>query len=437
MQGSKELLKPEEVVPKGLYTFHPGLAVRGSGARLFSSDGKEFLDLTSGLGVMILGHGEKRLLEAIEAQARKLVHQCAHVMMHEAYLELATSLCRLAPWEERAKVFLCNSGAEAVEWAVKVARSATGRTAVVAFDGGYHGRTLLAASLTSRAKPYRKGYGSMAPEVYHVPYPYCYRCAWGKNQESCSLDCLGGLERFFFLERPPEEVAAVLVEPIQGEGGVVVPPKGFFQALSAICSKHGILLVADEVQTGLGRTGRLFCMQRQDVTPDLLVLGKALGGGLPLAAVVGRAELMDMVPASGFGSTFGGNPLACAAAHRLLKILVEEDIPQRAVRLETFFRQRAQAWIAEIPFLGEIRCCGAMWGLELVKSRQQREPFAPLAREIVKRCREKGLLLLSGGLYRNVLRLLPPLSISEQDLDWGLWVLGEVMRELSRERDAS
>jgi 4-aminobutyrate aminotransferase/(S)-3-amino-2-methylpropionate transaminase len=436
MQDSKQLLKPEEVIPKGLYTFHPGLASRGSGARLFSSDGREFLDLTSGLGVMILGYGEKRLLEAIETQARKLVHQCAHVMMHEAYLELATSLCRLAPFEG-AKVFLCNSGAEAVEWAVKVARLATGRTAVVAFDGGYHGRTLLAASLTSRAKPYRKGYGSMAPEVYHVPYPYCYRCAWGKKQESCSLECLGGLERFFFLERPPEEVAAVVVEPIQGEGGVVVPPEGFLQALSALCSKHGILLVADEVQTGLGRTGRLFCVQHQNLNPDLLVLGKALGGGLPLAALVGKAQLMDRVPASGFGSTFGGNPLACAAACCVLQLLVEEEMPQRALRLEAFFRKRAQAWMDEMPSLGQVRASGAMWGLELIKGKQQPEPAPKLAREVVRKCREKGLLLLSGGLYRNVLRLLPPLNISEQDLEKCFGVLEEVMRELSNERDAS
>lgn len=437
MQEETEPQNSEEVIPKGLYTFHPGLVLRGNGARLFSSDGKEFLDLTSGLGVMILGHGEHRLLEALQAQASKLVHQCAHVMMHEAYLEVARELCRLAPLGERGKTFLCNSGAEAVEWAVKVARSATGRTAVVAFDGGYHGRTLLAASLTSRAKPYRTGYGSMAPEVYHVPYPYCYRCAWGKNQKTCSMECFEGLERFFFLERPAQEVAAVVVEPIQGEGGVVVPPEGFLQALSALCSKHGIMLVADEVQTGLGRTGKLFCVQHHNVSPDLLVLGKALGGGLPLAAVVGKAQLMDSVPASGFGSTFGGNPLACAAARRLLALLVEEEIPQRALQLDTLFKQRAQAWMDEIPFLGESRGCGAMWGLELVKNREQPEPAPRVAREVVKRCREKGLLLLSGGLYRNVLRLLPPLNIPEEDLDWGLSVMGQVMRELSRERDAS
>lgn len=437
MQEETELVSPEEVLPKGLYTFHPGLAARGSGARLFSSDGEEFLDLTSGLGVMILGHGDPRLLEAMEAQAKKLVHQCAHVMMHEAYLELAKSLCRLAPLDGRGKVFLCNSGAEAVEWAVKVARSATGRTAVVAFDGGYHGRTLLAASLTSRAKPYRTGYGSMAPEVYHVPYPYCYRCAWGKSPQTCSMDCLGGLERFFFLERSPEEVAAVVVEPIQGEGGVVVPPEGFLQALSAICSKHGILLVADEVQTGLGRTGKLFCVQHWNVNPDLLILGKALGGGLPLSAVVGRAELMDRVPASGFGSTFGGNPMACAAGHCLLRFLMEEHTLKRVSHLEALFKQRAQLWMDQMAFLGEIRARGGMWGLELVRGRQQPEPAPKLAREVVRRCRGKGLLLLSGGLYRNVLRLLPPLNISEQDLDEGLSILGQVMRELTSERDYS
>ncbi len=428
---------PAQVLPRGLYTFHPGLAVRGSGTRLFSSDGREFLDLTSALGVMILGYGEGRILEAMEAQAKKLVHLCAHVMMHEGYLELARKLCELAPLEGQAKVFLCNSGAEAVEWAVKVARSATGRNAVVAFEGGYHGRTLLAASLTSRAKPYRTGYGAMAPDVYHVPYPYCYRCVLGRNRESCGMDCLKALERFFFLERPPEDVAAVVVEPVQGEGGVVVPPDGFLPALRDLCSKHGILLVADEIQTGLGRTGKLFCVQHQGVDPDLLVLGKALGGGLPLGAVVGKAQLMDQVDSSGFGSTFGGNPLACAAGHRLLNLLVKEDFPRKASQLEVFFRQRVETWMHEIPFLGEARALGGMWGLELVRQRNEPEPAPRLAREAVKRCRERGVLLLSGGLYRNVLRLLPPLSTSDEELDFGLQVLGEVMKELTSERDAS
>ncbi len=430
MGGKEELTKPLELVPKGLYTFHPGLAVSASGTHLFSSDGREFLDLTSGLGVMVLGHGEKRILQSIKAQADKLLHQCAHIMMHEPYWELAKRLCALAPLQGRSKVFLCNSGAEAVEWAVKVARSATGKTAIVAFDGGYHGRTLLAATLTSRSRPYRTGYGSMAPEVYHIPYPYCYRCFLGHDPKACSMECLKALERFFLLERPPEDVAAVVVEPVQGEGGVVVPPKDFLPELAALCSRHGILLVVDEIQTGLGRTGRLFCVQHQGVNPDILIVGKALGGGLPLAAVVGRAELMDSVQASGFGSTFGGNPMACAAAHRLLQILMDEALPERAVRLESLFRARAQAWVDQMPFLGEIRALGAMWGLELVEQRNQPVPAPKLAREVVRRCREKGVLILSGGLYRNVLRLLPPLNISEEDLDTGLVALEKALMEV-------
>lgn len=421
-----------EVLPKGLYTFHPGLVAEARGCRLLCKDGREFLDLTSGLGVLALGHGDSRLMDAMARQMEQLVHQCAHVMLHGPYVELARLLCQMAPLNGQAKAFLCNSGAEAVEWAVKVARCATGRSAIVAFDGGYHGRTLLAATLTSRAKPYRKGYGSLAPDIHHVPYPYCYRCQWSKSRVACSMECLGAIERFFLLERAPEEVAAILVEPVQGEGGVVIPPHGFLGALAGLCEKHGILLVADEVQTGLGRTGRTFALEHEGIRPDIMVLGKALGGGLPLAAVLGRAELMDSVPPSGFGSTFGGNPLACASGIRLMELLRDGGPQARATQIQETFTQRGSSWMERIHCVGEVRARGAMLGLELVREPEGREPAPALAREVVRRCRENGVLILSGGLHRNVIRLLPPLVISQEELEKGLEVLEQVLREVAQ-----
>lgn len=420
-----------EVIPKGLYTFHPGLVVRAKGSRIVCSDGLEFLDLTSGLGVMALGHGHPTLMAALSRQMENLVHQCSHVMLHAPYVQMAKLLCRLAPVKGAAKVFLCNSGAEAVEWAAKVARSSTHRNVILAFDGGYHGRTLLGATLTSRAKPYRKGYGSLAPDIYHLPYPYCYRCPWGRSSGSCSTECLGALKRFFLLERDPDEVAAVFVEPVQGEGGVVVPPRGYLEALSKLCAEHGILLVADEVQTGLGRTGRLFASQHESIEPDIMILGKALGGGLPLAAVVATAELLDSVAASGLGSTFGGNALACAAGVALLEILQEGRPQARALEIQEQFMAMAMGWEKRFPYVGQVRARGAMLGLELVRDPVTREPAAKLAAQVVRRCKDKGILLLCGGLHRNVIRLLPPLVISPEEFQQALESLEEVLGEVA------
>lgn len=412
-------------VPRGVYTFHHGVASRGIGSSIVTEEGESLLDLTSGLGVLPLGHGHPAIQEAIIEQFQRLVHYCSHIMLHRPYLELVEMLCEAAPVRGPAKAFLCNSGSEAVEWAVRVARIATGRSSIVAFHGAYHGRTFLASTLTCRAKPYRRGQAFLAPEVYHVPYPYCYRCHLGLHPLECMQACRKELERFFLLERGPEEVAAIIVEPIQGEGGVVVPPQGFLKWLREACDKYGILLVADEVQTGLGRTGPLFAMQSEETKVDLLVVGKALGGGLPLAALVGQSDLMDSVPPSGFGSTFGGNPLACAAGCALLEVLEREVVPDGATRIEALMKETTSSWTHQIPAVGEVRGRGAMWGVELVQDGTTKVPCPSLAREVTKRCREQGLLILSGGLHRNVLRLLPPLNIE-------VGVLKEALKVIER-----
>jgi 4-aminobutyrate aminotransferase/(S)-3-amino-2-methylpropionate transaminase len=416
-----------EHLPRGLYTFHPIVVREGRGSRVLDEGGREFLDLTSGLGVLHVGHNHPALLEAMEGQLHALLHMCSHVMLHRPYLDLAQRLNGFVPVPDPCKTFLCNSGAEAVENAVKIARYATGRRTVVAFHGGYHGRTLLCTSLTSRSKPYRKGFAPLAPEVRHIPYAYCYRCAWKFDRPACPLRCLEEMERLFFMECPAEEVAAVVVEPIQGEGGVVDPPDGFLIGLQRICRKNGILLIADEIQTGLGRTGRPLAVQHSGMEPDLVVLGKALGGGLPLAAVTGRAEVMDSVHRSGLGSTFGGNPVACAAALRLLDILEKEELSARAQEIEE--RIRAREWQDRYPFIGDVRGRGAMLGIELVKDPATREPAVSETRKAVRRAFEKGVLLISGGLYRNVIRLLPALNIPWEELDKGLDVLEASLNE--------
>jgi 4-aminobutyrate aminotransferase/(S)-3-amino-2-methylpropionate transaminase len=418
------------LIPKGLYTFHRGIAVEARGPFLKTQEGETLLDLTSGLGVLPLGHGDPRIWEAISHQAQRLVHQCSHVILHRPYLELCGRISRAVPMEKGAKVFLCNSGAEAVEWAIRVARAATGRPAVVGFHGGYHGRTHLTSTLTGRAKPYRKGGQPLAQDVYHIPFPYCYRCPWGRSREGCAQICREGLERFFLVERPPEEVAAVVVEPIQGEGGVVVPPSGFIPWLGQVCRENGILLIVDEVQTGLGRTGPLFAIEGEGVEPDIMILGKALGGGIPLAAVVGRGEVMDSVPPSGFGSTFGGNPLGCAAGCRLLEILEGGMVPDAPKRIEGLISKRTEIWRAKVEWLGDVRGRGAMWGLELVEDREKKTASPSLARRLVQKCREKGVMVISGGLYRNVVRLLPPLSMSQEEMGLALDKIEEALGEI-------
>jgi 4-aminobutyrate aminotransferase/(S)-3-amino-2-methylpropionate transaminase len=419
-----------EHLPRGLYSFHPAVIESGRGCRLITEDGRELLDLTSGLGVLALGHGDARLLEAMERQLHRLSHLCAHVALHRPYLDLTDRLDGLFPGSGPSKTFLVNSGAEAVENAVKIARHATGRRAVLAMDGAYHGRTLLGTSLTSRAHPYRRGHAPLAPEIHHVPYAYCYRCPWGLAEPDCALRCLEALERFFFLECPSDEVAALVVEPIQGEGGVVVPPDAFLRGLREICTRHGILFIADEVQTGLGRTGELFAMDYPGVAPDLMVLGKALGGGLPLAAVTGPAQFMDAPHASALGSTFGGNPLACAAAGTLIQVLQDDGLCARAREIFSRFEQRSAQWRLRFPRIGDIRGRGAMLGLELIEDPGTREPAPRQARALVRACRERGLLIVSGGLYRNVLRLLPPLTIPWEDWERAMDILEDALAGL-------
>jgi 4-aminobutyrate aminotransferase/(S)-3-amino-2-methylpropionate transaminase len=391
-------------------------AARGSGAILIDVDGREYIDFVGGIGVLNVGQSHPRVVAAIAEQASRYIHTCAAVVMAEPYVALAERLNALVPGASEKRTVFVNSGAEAVENAVKVARAATGRPAVVAFEGAFHGRTLLGMSLTGRAMPYKYSFGPFAPEVYHTPYPYEYR---GVSADAA----LAAVERLFATQVPVARVAAIVVEPVLGEGGFVPAPPAFLQGLAAICRREGIVLIVDEVQSGYGRTGRMFAIEHSGVEPDLLVTGKSIADGLPLAGVTGRAELLDAVPPGGLGTTYGGNPVACAAGLAVLDVLAEERLLERAVHQGELLAARLAAWQAEYPLVGDARGLGAMRAVELVVDRESKRPATKAAARAAALAQEDGLIVLKAGLHDQVLRILAPLVIDDATLDRGLDIL--------------
>jgi 4-aminobutyrate aminotransferase len=392
----------------------PRLVVAAAeGARVTDVDGRVFVDFAGGIGCQNTGHRFAPVVDAIHRQADLYLHQCFMVGVYEPYVETCRLLAELSPCAgAEQKSILVNSGAEANENAVKIARAATGRPAVVVFDNAFHGRTLLTMTMTSKVHPYKAGFGPFAPEVYRAPAPYPYRGV-------TSDDAVAGLEKLFKSEVDPQTVACVLLEPVQGEGGFVPMPDDYPARLLEICAEHGILYVDDEVQSGAGRTGKVWAIEHYGIEPDLLVSGKSIGGGLPLAAVTGRAELMDAVPAGGLGGTFGGNPLSCAAANAVLEAIRDPDFLETATQVGERVRSRLDDLAARHSEIGEVRGLGPMIAFELVERTPDR------AKAIVDAAFERGLLLLACGLYGNVIRLLPALTISDEDLDEGLALLEE------------
>jgi 4-aminobutyrate aminotransferase / (S)-3-amino-2-methylpropionate transaminase / 5-aminovalerate transaminase len=398
----------ERHVARGVATT-PLVVARAEGARIWDVDGREYVDFAGGLGCQNTGHG--LAAAAVHEQVDRYLHQCFMVGMYEPYIEVCRVLGETWPGEAETRSLLVNSGAEAVENAVKIARVATGRTAVIAFDRAFHGRTNLTMALTSKVV-YKRGFGPLAPEVYRVPAPYPYR---GVTTD----DALEALSLLFKQDVEPESVACVVLEPVQGEGGFVVMPEDFPSRLKEVCAEHGILYVDDEVQAGCGRTGPVWAIEHYGVEPDLLVSGKSLGGGLPLAGVTGRADVMDAVPPGGLGGTFGGNPLACAAALAVLEEVRSDSFRQRADAIGARLRARLEKFAGESRSTGEVRGLGPMLALEFA------EQTPELAARVTAAARERGLVLLSCGLYGNVIRILVPLSISDEELDRGLDLLEE------------
>jgi 4-aminobutyrate aminotransferase / (S)-3-amino-2-methylpropionate transaminase / 5-aminovalerate transaminase len=424
------LARRAAAVPRGVPAVTPIAVVHAEGALVTDADGNRLIDFGGGIGVVNTGHRHPGVVEAVRAQLDRFAHVCFPVSTYEPYVELAERLNRITPGTHDKRTFMVNSGAEAVENAVKVARAFTSRQAVVCFEHGFHGRTNLAMALTSKVMPYKKGFGPFAPEVYRIPYPYCYRCEKaGGREEGCCMADTAYFERLFAVTVDPGSVAAIVMELELGEGGFVPAPPEYVRALAAFAREHGILFVADEIQTGFGRTGAMFACEHYGLIPDIITTAKSLAGGLPLAAVTGRADVMEAAHPGGLGGTYGGNPLACAAALAVLDAMERERIPERARRAGERIAGRFRSWAEVYPCIGDVRGLGAMVGMELVGDPVSRTPDKALTGRLLTAALERGLLLLSSGTYGNVVRVLAPLTIEDAVLDEGLEVMGEALAE--------
>jgi len=416
-------------VAAGIAELLPVFVSEGKGALLKDVDGNTFIDFAGGIGVLNVGHANPRLVENVKEQVERFTHTCFAVAGYEPYVELAERLNALAPGPSEKRSFFLNSGAEAVENAVKIARSYTGRGAVIAFENAFHGRTLLAASLTSKIDPYKKGFGPFVPEVYRVPAPYPYRCPVGRNcSGGCQGACFDVFDKAFSGYVEAGNVAAIIVEPVAGEGGFIPLPDFYLRQLRELCDEHGILMIADEVQSGFGRTGTMFAIEHSGVEPDLMTTAKSMAGGLPLAGVTGKAEIMDSIAPGGVGTTYGGNPLACAAALAVLDAFEEDGLLERAKHVGERVTGAMKEIQAEHPeVVGDVRGLGAMTAMELVTDAESRKPNKKLTARIVENALERGLLIITAGQYGNVIRTLMPLPITDDELDEGLGILKEAV----------
>jgi len=427
---SAELQKRREAsVPRGVASVLPVFVRRASGATVEDVDGNQLLDFTGGIGCQNAGHRPPEVIAAIQAQLEQFLHTCFMVTPYAGYIQLAEELNARTPGNFPKKTFFVSTGSEAVENAVKIARHFTRRQAVIAFEDGFHGRTLLSLSLTGKSKPYKAGFGPFAPEVYRMPYAYCYRCPYSLTYPGCEVECANKLESMFKRHIEAEAVAAVVFEPILGEGGFVTPPAEWFDVVTKICRKHGILIIADEIQTGFCRTGPLFACERFGLEPDLIVTAKSIAGGLPLAAVTGRAEIMESPGPGGLGGTFGGNPVACAAALEILKAVDSLGLSERSEHIGRIFESRTKGWPGRFSLVGDIRGVGAMRAIELVKDRATKEPADVATQKVLAACHRRGLLIISAGTFGNVIRMLVPLIATDAQIEEGFLILEQALTE--------
>jgi len=412
-------------VPRGISNVLQVYAERARNAEIWDVEGRRYIDFAGGIAVLNTGHLHPQVQTALTNQLQQFTHTCFQVTPYESYVALAERLNALAPGAGPHKTLLVSTGAEAVENAIKIARSHTGRNAVIAFGGGFHGRTLGAMALTGKVQPYKAGFGTLLPEVFHAPFPMAYHGIG-------TAAALEALEHIFKFEIEPQRVAALIVEPVQGEGGFYIAPAEFLRALRELCDRHGIVLVFDEIQSGFARTGKMFACEHANVAPDLMTIAKSLAGGVPLAGVIGRADVMDAPQVGGLGGTYAGSPLGCAAALAVLDIIERENLCERALRLGELITARLRDWQSRWPCIGEVRGLGAMVAMELVRERRADQPDAELTRALVQAAARRGLVLLSCGLYSNVIRFLMPLTISDAELAEGLAILEAALEDVTR-----
>ncbi|RWJ58247.1 MAG: 4-aminobutyrate--2-oxoglutarate transaminase [Mesorhizobium sp.] len=419
-------VRRESALPRGVACAFPVCAERAEGAEIWDTEGRRYIDFIGGMGALAVGHSHPQVVEAVSAQLQRFTHTFFGSIPYDGYVRLAERLNAIAPFRSPAKTLLVTTGAEAVENAVKIARFHSGRRGVIVFSGGFHGRTLLTLAMTSQIDPYKRGFGPFPTDVYHAAFPSAYR---GPSAD----EALEALRDLFETQIEPDQVAAMVIEPVQGEAGFLPAPPEFMRGLRALCDAHGIVLIADEVQSGFARTGRVFAIEHSGVEPDLVALGKSFGGGLPIAAVIGKAVIMDAVPPGGLGGTYAGNPLACAAALAALDVLEEENLPARSMeigkRLTTGFRSLNLR--TNCPAIGEVRGLGAMIGIEFVDDAVSRRPATALTANLVKEAAMHGLLLASAGRAHNVIRVLAPLTVSNEIIDEALEIFAESLARVA------
>jgi 4-aminobutyrate aminotransferase / (S)-3-amino-2-methylpropionate transaminase / 5-aminovalerate transaminase len=419
-----------KVIAKGNVSATDRYVSHAHGAIIVDVEGQEYIDFGGGIAVMNVGHSHSKVVKAIKDQAEKFTHTCFMVVPYESPVRVAEKLCAAVPGESAKAVMFANSGAEAVENAIKIARYYTKKPAIIAFENAFHGRTLMGMTLTSKVKPYKFGMGPFAPEVYRMPYAYCYRCPYNTKYPECGACCADQLENFFVNHVAAEQTAAIIVEPVQGEGGFMAPPKEFYSKLKTICEKNNILFIADEVQSGMGRTGTMFAMEHYGIEADLTTTAKSLAAGMPLSAVVGKKEIMDSVHPSGIGGTYSGNPVTCAAALAVFDIFETENLLERGKELGRKLHTTLNGFKEKFPIVGDVRGIGPMIAMELVKNRVTKAPAGDEAKALVKYCFNKNLILLACGPYGNVIRFLMPLVITDEQLAKGMAIIEEGLTTL-------
>jgi 4-aminobutyrate aminotransferase/(S)-3-amino-2-methylpropionate transaminase len=418
-------------IPRGVPATAPVYVAKARNAIVTDVEGREYIDFAAGIGVMNVGHCHPKVVAAVKEQAELYSHTCFGLVGYESYLRLAEKVNQHAPGDFPKRTFFLNSGAEAVENAIKIARYATGRTSIIAFEDAFHGRTYMTLSLTSQVSPYKVGFGPYASDIYRIPYAYCYRCPLALSYPSCGCACAELLKNAFDKQVNADDVAAVIAEPVQGEGGFIVPPADYMGKIKKICEDHGILLIADEIQTGIARTGKWFAMEHWGVAPDLMTTAKALGAGFPIAGVTGRQEIMDSVHPSGVGTTYGGNPTACRAGLAVFDIIENEGLLERATVIGDRIRDRFRTMQKQYPVIGDVRGIGAMAAMELVEDPATKKPAGDFAKAFRGKLYENGVVNVGAGTYHNVVRILVPLTIEDSTLARGLDIVEETLAQVS------